>query len=176
MRTDPTESSEKFDPRSCLFGIVSLDYDNNADGECRGLPVSVEVVAGERWSAGLAVLQAALGTPRRRHLRGKELEQARRLLAARYAVCVTSLCSASYARWRRGTARIRPLPYAALPCAEQQSINIAFRLGPQQQTCTSEFAGVGQIDRQTERQTDRQTDGRTDRRTDTRQLHRPCFA
>ena len=65
---------------------------------------------------------------------------------------LTSLCSASYVRWQRATARIHS-PHAALLCAMQQSIDISCRLGPQQQRvcCCKPMLG----------QTDRQTDGRT---------------
>ena len=62
----------------------------------------------------------------------------------------TSLCPASYVRWRRGTTRIRP-PHAALLCAVQQ------QPGSQQQTCSSGFAAVCP-------RWDRRTDGQTDAR------------
>ena len=50
-------------------------------------------------------------------------------------VKLTSLCSASYVRRQRDTARIRP------PLL-QQSIDIFCPPGPQQQTCSSGFASV----------------------------------
>jgi len=64
---------------------------------------------------------------------------------------LTRLCSASYVRWQRGTAHMRP-PRAALLCAVQQSIDTSCRPDPQQQTCSS---GVRMG------QTDSRTDGRT---------------
>ena len=49
----------------------------------------------------------------------------------------TSLCSATYVRWRRGTARIHP----RTPLL-QQSIDISCLPGPQQQTHCRRLAAV----------------------------------
>ena len=48
----------------------------------------------------------------------------------------TSLCSATYVHWQCGTARIRP------PHAATAAIDWYLPAGPQQQTCSSEFAAV----------------------------------
>ena len=71
---------------------------------------------------------------------------------------VTSVCSASYVRWR-GTAHIHP-PHAA--AAERlATIDRSPLPGPR-------------WDIQTDSQTNRRTNGRTGRRTDARQMHRLC--
>ena len=53
----------------------------------------------------------------------------------------TSLSSASYVRWQRGTARIRP-PHVALLCAVQQSIDISCRPGHSRDRQTGWRRGV----------------------------------
>ena len=78
-----------------------------------------------------------------------------------------SLCSASYVRWQRGTARIHPPLLLSAGCAAV--IDVSFPPGPQQQTCSSGFAAVGPC-------WGRQTDGQTDRPTDTALLPRPSSA
>ena len=55
------------------------------------------------------------------------------------------LTQSPHVRWQRATARIRPPPL-------QQSISISCLPGPQQQTCSSEFAALGMCG-------DRQADG-----------------
>ena len=66
---------------------------------------------------------------------------------------ITSLCSATYVRWQRGTARIRP-PHATAAAIDRYLLPP----GPQQQT----------------RRTLLQWENGTDRRTDTVPIHRPC--
>ena len=70
-------------------------------------------------------------------------------------------CSDSYVRRQRGTARIRTL----LPLSAGRAAVARYRIlpGPQQQTCSCEFAAVDSC-------WDEQTNGRTD----TVPLHRPC--
>ena len=63
---------------------------------------------------------------------------------------LTSLCSASYVRWQRSTAR-----RCCSPPAVQQSIDISCPPYAEQQTCSSGFAAVDPCrDRQTEVQRD----------------------
>jgi len=77
------------------------------------------------------------------------------------ASILSSLCSAAYLGWQRGTAHI----CCCTPCCGEapldvrQSVNISWLPGPQQQTC---YSGT------------RRVNG-TDGRTDARQLHRPCY-
>ena len=69
----------------------------------------------------------------------------------------TNVCSATYARLQRGTARIRR------PHAAAAEIDISCPPGSQQQTCSSRVAAVGPC-----------WSRRTDRQTDTVLFYRPC--
>jgi len=80
------------------------------------------------------------------------------VLTRRRAIARWSRCSASYVSWQRGTARIRP-PHAAAAArlllradrsTVQQSIDISWPSGPQQQTRSSGLRRLGGADRRTD--------------------------
>ena len=69
------------------------------------------------------------------------------------------MCSATYVRWQRGTARIRR-PHAAAATIDRY-------IRPAGPTAASLLGQSG---------TERRTDGQTNKQTDTVSYHKPCYA